>query len=114
MPGLYRQRTLEGWGLRHDGGYDEEEYEGLRRATCSFFLEKKKEPKKNRLAVLPNGLLSLDLGVTGFFIREAARVCCFKMLTRYESAAFLWYYYLRLTRFGILGVSGYRESSLPV
>ena len=82
-------------------------YEG---ATCSFFLEKKKEPKKNRLAVLPNGLLSLELGVTGFFIREAARVCCFKMLTRYESAAFLWYYYLWLTRYGILGVSGYRES----
>ena len=86
-------------------------YEGV---TCSFFLEKKKEPKKNRLAVLPNGLLSLELGVTGFFIREAVRVCCFKMLTRYESAALLWYYYLWLTRFGILGVSGYRESRVPI
>ena len=86
-------------------------YEG---ATCSFFLEKKKEPKKNRLAVLPNGLLSLELGVTGFFIREAARVCCFKMLTRYESAAFSGGYYYWLPRFTILGVSGYRESSLPV
>ena len=81
-------------------------YEG---ATCSFFLHKKKDPRKNRVAVLPNGSLSLDLGVT-----EAARVCCFKMLTRYESAAFLWYYYLWLTRFGILGVSGYRESGVPI
>ena len=93
------------------------EYEGLRRGYVFFLYRKKertKEPKKNRLAVLPNWLLSLDLRVTGFFIREAGRVCYFKMLTRYESAAFLWYYYLWLTRFGILGVSGYRESGLPI
>ena len=69
-------------------------YEGV---TCSFFLEKKKEPKKNRLAVLPNGLLSLELGVTVFFIREAARMGGFDRLTRSESAAFTWdYFYVSL------------------
>ena len=85
-------------------------YEGLR-----FFLFRKKERSKEKpIGSFFRGIAGIWDRGTGFFIREAARVCCFKMLTRYESAAFLWYYYLWLTRFGILGVSGYRESGVPI
>ena len=80
----------------------------------SFFLGKKKEPKKNRLVVLPNGLLSLDLGVTGFFIREAARICRFNPLTRYESAAGAYSILFIIPRVVIWSVSGYRESRFPI
>ena len=42
--------------------------------TCSFFSEEKKEPKKSRLAVLPQMLLSSD--VLGSYIREGTLLPC--------------------------------------
>ena len=51
---------LSGWYGRGNGGNV-----GERRRTCSFFLEKKKEPKKNRLpsACLPDWSTMLGTGV---------------------------------------------------
>ena len=40
--------------------------------TCSFFLEKKKEPKKNRLCLSPVWLTVIRFRIMVFFIREAA------------------------------------------
>ena len=53
----------------------------------SFFLGKKKEPKKNRLGLSADTITYIRFRGYGFFIREAARICRFNPLTRYESAA---------------------------
>ena len=59
----------------------------------SFFLEKKKEPKKNRLGLSADTITYIRFRGYGFFIREAARRGGFDRLTRYESAAFTWDYF---------------------
>ena len=59
----------------------------------SFFLGKKKEPKKNRFCLSPDWVFLFAIWGYGFFIREAARMGGFDKLTRYESAAFTWDYF---------------------
>ena len=97
-----------GWGLRHDGGYDGEEYEGLRRATCSFFLEKKKEPKKNRSGFLPIGLRVFALWGTVSLYGRRRIYSDLSYLVRYEPAALTYALLCRSPCTVILGVSGYR------
>ena len=41
----------------------------------SFFLGKKKEPKKNRLGLSADTITYIRFRGYGFFIREAARIC---------------------------------------
>ena len=80
----------------------------------SFFLGKKKEPKKNRLGLSADTITYIRFRGYGFFIREAARICRFNPLTRYESAARDYSILFIIPRFVIWSVSGYRESSIPV
>ena len=82
--------------------------------TCSFFLEKKKEPKKNRLGLSADTITYIRFRGYGFFMREAACGYGFKQIFRYESAAFSRFYYSWLPRFVIWSVLGYRESGLLV
>ena len=74
-------------------------YEGV---TCSFFLEKKKEPKKNRLGLSPAWVLFIRFMGYGFLIREAARlVLSLDFFICYEPAAFTMFVSAFITRFVI-------------
>ena len=85
------------------------------RGDGSFFLGKKKEPKKNRLGFLPFSWLVIVSGGYAFlFILEAAGDYCFNTHTCYESAACVGGYYSQLSRFYFFFVSGYRESELLI
>ena len=80
------------------------------RGDGSFFLGKKKEPKKNRLGLSADTITYIRFRGYGFFIREAACICRFNPLTRYESAAGDYSILFLIPRFVIWSVSGYRES----
>ena len=69
--------------VRGDYGDDSGEGRGVTGGTCSFFLEKKKEPKKNRfcLSFVLVAFYSCA-GVTVFFMREAACGYGFKRISR--------------------------------
>ena len=82
--------------------------------TCSFFLEKKKEPKKNRFWLSFVLVAFIRRRGYGLFMREAACGYGFKQIFRYESAAFSMFYYSWLPRFVIWSVLVYRESGLLV
>ena len=75
MPGLYRQRTLEGWGLRHDGGYDGEEYEGLRRGYVFFLFRKKERTKEKSMGSFSRLISFRSILGYGFLYTRGGAAC---------------------------------------
>ena len=76
--------------------------------TCSFFLEKKKEPKKNRSGFLPIGLRVFALWGTVSLYGRRRIYSDLSCLVRYEPAALTYALLCRSPCTVILSVSGYR------
>ena len=80
----------------------------MRGSTCSFFLEKKKEPKKNRSGFLPIGLRVFALWGTVSLYGRRRIYSDLSCLVRYEPAALTYALFCRSPCTVILSVSGYR------